>query len=253
MRTDANGRYSLSRRPPGAYKFFARDGEQVAFARVELNGEDLIVPLTLTRGGTVRGRVVTDVESPDSPLASDVRVLGRLLQVPADVTATVKADLTFELTGLTGPLHLTGSAKGGWFTRQLLVNGNDVTGLPLDTSRDLADVRIVLTQKVVGLTGTVRDDKGRAAADTSVVVFAEDPEKRWPGTPYLRSARTDAEGRYTLRGVPPGRYRAVAVAFLESGEESNPDLPTQLDPASTAVILSNGVTATLDLRLVPWP
>jgi hypothetical protein len=232
---------------------FARDGDQVGVARVELNGEDVFVPLTLTRGATVRGRVVTDVETGGLPLASDVRVLGRLLQVPGDVTATVKPDLTFELTGVTGPLHLTGSAQGGWFTRQLLVNGNDVTGLPLDTSRDLDDVQLVLTQKVVGLAGTVRDDKGRAAPDTFVVIFSDEPEKRWPGTPSLRSTRADANGGYSLRGVPPGRYRAVAVTFLETGEESNPDFIAQLDAASTPVTLSNGVTATLNLRVVPWP
>jgi len=106
---------------------------------------------------------------------------------------------------------------------------------------------------VVELSGTVRDDKGRAAPDTFVLIFADDSEKRWPGSPYLRSVRAGADGRFTLRGVPAGRYRAAAVQFLESGEETNPDLPAQLDSVSTPVSLSHGATATLDLRLVPWP
>lgn len=257
VRTQADGRYSFSRQPPGTYTFLARVGDQVAFARVEVNGEDVLVPLAMTRGGTVRGRIVTDVELPDGLRPADVNVRARLLQVSAQtsnfVRATVMPDLSFELTGVSGPIHLTGSAAGGWITKQLLADGTDVTGMPLDASRDVDGLQLVLTKQVVELTGSVRDARGRAAADATVLIFADDPDKRWNGTPYLRTARAGGDGRFTLRGVPAGRYRAVAVDFLENGDETNPDLPAQLDSASVPVTLSNGVTTTLDLRLAPWP
>jgi protocatechuate 3,4-dioxygenase beta subunit len=250
--TSVDGRYSISRRPPGTYTFFARDDAGlVGVARVELNGEDVVVPLTMKPGWVLRGRVVTDEESLVG-LPANVTVSGRLLQPGRGVATPAKPDGSFELTGLVGPIHLMTSAAG-WFTKQVLVGGRDVTGLPLNTSRDIDDVQVVITQRVTGLSGTIRDDKGRPAADAYMVVFPEDPEKRWAGSPYVRAARAGADGQFTLRGMPPGRYRAVAVAFLESGDETNPDLITQLDHVSMPVTLAGGVTPTLDLRLAPWP
>lgn len=246
-----DGRYTLGRRLPGTYTFFVRDGDQVAFARVDLNGEDLLVPLSTKRGGTLRGRVVTDVGAPPGPQPADINLSAWLLEPKSNVSVTVKPDLSFEVTGLIGPMRLTASARTGWSTRQLLVGGSDVTGLLLDGSRDITDVEVVLTQAVVELSGMVRDSTGRPAADASVVVFADDADRRWIGSPFLRVARAGADGRFTLRGVPAGRYRAAALEFLESSEATNPDLPAQLDSASTPVTLTHGVPATLDLRLVP--
>jgi hypothetical protein len=133
------------------------------------------------------------------------------------------------------------------------MGGRDVTGLPVDSSRDVDNVRIVITQKVTELSGSIRDDKGQVAPDAHVFVFPEEPDKRWAGTPYVRAARAGADGRFTLRGLLPGRYRAVAVESLETGDETNPKLIDELDYASSPVTLTTGVTSTVDLRLVRWP
>lgn len=252
-RTAVDGRSVHPRRTAGTHTFFVREGHQVAFARVALKGDDLFVPLTLKRGGTLRGRLVMDGDASAALPPASIRVNARLLEPETDVRGTVTPDLSFELTGLIGPVQVTASATGGWVTRQLLVNGVDMTGLPLDGSRVIDDIQLVLTRQVVELSGTVRDATGRAAADAFVVLFADDAERRWPGSPYVRSVRADANGRFTVRNAPPGRYRAVAVEFLENGEESNPSLIAQLEAASTSVTLGHGVTPTLDLRLVPWP
>ena len=70
------------------------------------------------------------------------------------------------------------------------------------------------------------------------------------GTPrFIESARPDQQGRFTIRGLPPGTYVAIAVGYLEPGEERNPDLLEGWRQRGTLFTLSDGETHALDLKL----
>ena len=52
-----------------------------------------------------------------------------------------------------------------------------------------------------------------------------------------------------MRGLPPGAYRAIAVAYLEPGEEQDPDVLEAWRQIGTGFMLSEGETYALDLQL----
>src|SRR4051794_17615994 len=56
--------------------------------------------------------------------------------------------------------------------------------------------------------GRVREGE-RGVAGVTVVVMSADPSQRFR---TVGRARTDAEGRYRVAGVPPGRYVITPVA-----------------------------------------
>jgi hypothetical protein len=87
------------------------------------------------------------------------------------------------------------------------------------------------------------------ALDATVIVFADDSGKWGPRSRFIESARPDQQGRFKIQGLPPGRYLAIAVGYLEPGEERDPDLLKAWLQSGTPFTLSEGQTHALDLRL----
>jgi hypothetical protein len=60
-------------------------------------------------------------------------------------------------------------------------------------------------------------------------------------------------GRFDVRGLPAARYLAVALEFLEPGEETNPETLEQLERLGTPLTLDDGGTAIVSLKVSPAP
>jgi hypothetical protein len=80
-------------------------------------------------------------------------------------------------------------------------------------------------------------------------VFADDPGKWGPHSRFIPSARPDQQGRFSIRGRPPGRYVAVAIDYLESDEERDPEVLAGWRPRGTAFTLAEDETHAVDLKL----
>lgn len=133
--------------------------------------------------------------------------------------------------------------------KRVRLEGVDVTDTPLDFATDVDGLEIELTQRLTTVSGGVSDERGAVALDATVVVFADDPEKWGPHSRFIGSARPDQQGRFTIRGLPAGRYVAIAVGYVEPGEEQDPDLLRTWRQRATVFTLSEGETHLLDLRL----
>jgi hypothetical protein len=81
------------------------------------------------------------------------------------------------------------------------------------------------------------------------VIFSADPDK-WAGlTSKIASSRLDQQGRFTLKGLRAGRYLAIALDYLEEGEEHDPDLLKEWARFATSFTLGDGESRTLDLKV----
>jgi hypothetical protein len=136
-----------------------------------------------------------------------------------------------------------------WQMKRVRRDGVDITDSPLDFSIDVDDLEIELTDRFTTVSGSVSDDKNLVALDATVIVFADDPAKWGAHSRFIETARPDQKGRFTIHGLPAGKYVAIAVGYLEPGEERDPDLLEQWRPRGTAFTLSDGETRALDLKL----
>jgi hypothetical protein len=182
-------------------------------------------------------------------------------QVVADVTfalprgvgtAFIDRDWTFEVTNITGTGRLHVQTPSGWALRRIIVQGQDVTDRVLDFGRgDIAAMAIELTQNLTTVSGVVMNARGEPERDYVVIVFADDPDRWAMPSRFLARARADDADRFELRGLPPGRYLAVALEYLEEGAETNVARLEALRLASTAsrFTLDEGESRTLSLRL----
>ena len=114
-----------------------------------------------------------------------------------------------------------------WAVSQITVDGVDVTDEPIDLKGQTSSARVVLTDRVTTLSGTVQA-RGNSS-NYSVVVFPDDMNRWSYPSRYVKTARANERGQFRIKGLPPNEcYSAVAVDFLEEGEEQDPQFLERL-------------------------
>ncbi len=255
----SDGSFAIAGLLPGTYLLEARSMSESAFSSTEVvvGGSDVAgVSLTLSKGAIARGRIRFDTGTPPQglspsqvfvmPISVDPHIQGMDMSGNPPVT---RDDWSFELQGLRGRGFIRAATFGDWEMKRVRREGVDVTDTPLDFSSDIDELEIELTQKATMVSGGVADDRGAVVLDATVVVFAEDPAKWGQHSRFIESARPDQQGRFTIRGLPPGRYVAIAVGYLEPGEEHDPDVLEEWRQRGTVFTLSDGETHAVDLKL----
>lgn len=266
--TRNDGTFDLRGVPPGRYRLQAMswgassgEGGLTGATTITVNGNNLDgLTVALAPAPIVSGVVQRDTNQGPGVRASQVRITA----VPVTPSAIpmgrggrgaggrANDDFTFQTAGLSEPAYLRVTAPGGWYVKGILADGRDITETPLalEPGSRLEGVRVVLTQTASSLTGAVRDAKGNAVLDASVVVFPDD-ESRWtPQSRFIASARPDTTGTFTISGLPASdRYRVIAVQGLESGQANDPDFLASVRDQAERVTLGEGEAKTLELRL----
>lgn len=161
----------------------------------------------------------------------------------------VELDWTFQISGLSSPgVIRADELAGGWVLARVLHQGRDITDVQYDfQSGDVDGLEVVLTKRVGGITGTVQE--GLKPADAvSVVIFGADGDS-WPYlSRTLRFTQTNESGAFTVRGLLPGRYLAVAVT--SGTRPASPGDIQKLRATAIPVVVSEGADTAVKLTIV---
>jgi len=166
---------------------------------------------------------------------------------------TPKDDWTFEGTARESPVLIRGGEQAaGWRIKAVTQRGVDVTdtGVVFRPAERVDDVQIVLSTRLSLVSGSVAGDGGGPVKDYVVVLFADDPNRWGPGSRHIGSARPDQQGQFEVKGLPPVNYVALAVEYLEEGQDRDPEFLQQMRPSGTSFALAEGERKALALRLV---
>jgi hypothetical protein len=252
-----DGKFEFPNVTPGLYVIQVDRGRRNAATEgefgtlpVSVDGADITdLVLQTSTGSSITGRVTfetfrgTQIPKPGQLDLSPVPI-DPDLSPAAPGSADVHADWSFEIHGVNGPRRLRlqrGPAE--WTLKEIRVNGIDATDRPLAFGRadqSLADVEVVLTDRINTVSGTIVDDHGRAAPAAKVVVFSPDRDRWYPTSRYLRAASAGADGAISLSGLPTGNYYAAAVPALPSDGDD-----AWQDPAFLDSLLAHAITFTL--------
>jgi hypothetical protein len=227
---------------------------EVASVSLTVGNEDLAgVSVATSKGGTIRGSVVTDNNA--KVVTTNIQVsVQPLRQTPGGFLprTQVSAAGTFELNGLIGAQLLrVDRLPEGWVVKSIRANGRDITDTALEfRGSEGATVQVVLTNRISEVSGTVKAN-GQPVTSASVVLFPEDAAQWAFPSRRVRMVRVDQNGVFRAQSLPPGeRYLALAVDYLEQGEYQDPAFLERMRGRATAFSLSEGENKNVDLTLV---
>jgi 5-hydroxyisourate hydrolase-like protein (transthyretin family) len=261
-----DGSFRVGGLTPGEYRLVVRaipmlgSSEAVTASAVVTVGVDDVTGVRVVAGKPViaSGKVVIrEARAAQSLRPSALHVIAILDDEMTefshgDAPPTVNDDWTFRVTLPPGRarLHVFGTPPG-WDVKVVRSGGVDVTDVGLDVkpTEDLTNIEIELTNRVTETTGLVTDDRGEPVKDYAVVIFARDRQKWGASSRWIRTARSDQDGRFKIGGLPSGEYFACAVDFLEPGQERDLEFLDRIQTLATRFALDEGETHMLKLKL----
>ena len=214
--------------------------------------------MELLPGATISGRVMFEGPTSRQPAFAGLRVRAPLADGRsfADaLTGEVVSDGTYSIRGVMPGNHLL-TVEGleyPWVVKSVTSRGQDVTdaGLEADARQRFENVRIVVTNAATDVSGVVRDERSHPVADAMVLIIPLAQQFWQRSSRRFGLLHTDADGRFRIRGLPDGEYRAVASIDIDESDAFRVPVLDRLSAAGTPLSLKPLEQRVLDLRLTP--
>ncbi len=87
------------------------------------------------------------------------------------------------------------------------------------------------------------------ATDVAVLVFTTDVQQWSAPSRFVKWSRTDARGQFSVDGLPPGEYRAVALDDFTDDEPLDADLLGRIRNVATPITVTLAAPASLNLTM----
>ncbi|HQX81804.1 MAG TPA: carboxypeptidase regulatory-like domain-containing protein [Vicinamibacterales bacterium] len=267
IRVGPDGRFGMTM-GPGSYTLMARGGAGLfAFTTVEVSGVDVTgVQLTLQPPLSFAGRLTAAGTTTVPALAGhriQVRSLSRASDGAAQVSATTPTG-EFTVTGLVPGRYVIGNApffgastaSVTWGLESVMVDGKDVTDLPVTIAPEAMPKEVVVTlgDRWQELSGRVADAAGNGVSDYTVMVFPVNEEYWLSGSRRIVTAQPGTDGRFSLGGpgpalLPAGEYYLAAVTDVSKDEQYDPAFLQSLISSSVRITLAPGEKRTQNLAI----
>ena len=261
-RIDWDGSFSMASVPPGRYILRARgdDTEEPQFALQPITIGDLdqtSLTVILSPAATINGTVTfQNTQGQSTPNPDQVRVAAPLVDTAdfgPNPTTRVERSGTFTLSGVQAGMHLfrTQGSPRGWTLKSVMVNGRETIDTPVElrSGQKLTGVSLVFTDRLTEVNGTITDERGQPVTEYTLLAFSTDEQLWRPQSRQIMTARPDQNGKYQIRGLPPGDYYLVAVDPAEQGEWFEASYLGAHRAAATRFSLTEGDVKTQDFRL----
>lgn len=259
----ADGTFQMSNVPPGTYKLQVKvdadAGGPPEVASVEIVAFDADIDdlvLITSQGGHLRG-VVQAESGTLPPSETTMRVVASQtvqtlmpLPVSPDNGKVDRAGM-FELTGLFPPcvIRMTGLPKG-WAVKSVYVDSREVTDTRINEQvNDQSTARVVLTDRLPSVGGSVVDSGGKRVNDYTVIAFSTNVGQVDDSSRLVRAARADQDGNFQIKDLPVGTYWFVALDDVEPEQWWDPAFREEIRQLASSVSVQEGENKMLTLEL----
>jgi hypothetical protein len=139
----------------------------------------------------------------------------------------------------------------GFYLKAIRLGNQELSGGILDLSAGPpAQLEVILSAKAASVTGTVfLPDSDRPASEVTVILIPQEKEHKESLSAYPKGA-TDDSGKFTIRDIPPGEYRAFTWDSVDNNIYMDPDFIRPLESKGVTVTLTEGGQADIKLILI---
>jgi protocatechuate 3,4-dioxygenase beta subunit len=283
--TDASGRFAFLRVPAGHYRIRTRispgavpangAGEQLFVDMpVDVAGDLDDVVATASRPTSIHGTIRFEGTSPPPDPNDAIQLFFTRADAGAGAggsPSTIASGQTFRSAPLMPGEYLLGArfmsgrfaggGQGAWRLKDAIVDGRDITDLPIAVGAgDLGNIAVTFTDVArPEISGHVRDQSGKPDAEASVLIFSAD-SRYWshtaswgiPLSGRAQVALTSRLGAYEFSSLPAGEYFLVAVPDSDDAwtviGSPNPELFAKLATRAVHVTVKDGDRLVHDLQ-----
>jgi beta-lactamase regulating signal transducer with metallopeptidase domain len=135
------------------------------------------------------------------------------------------------------------------YVSDVRLSGISVYDTGFEVGREvLAPLQVSLRSGAGTVEGVVRDGSNKTVANATVVVIP--PDARRENRELYKTAKSDAAGKFTVRGVAPGGYKLFAFEGLAGGEFYNSRFLLKYEFRGKSINVTQGGTTTEPLTVI---
>lgn len=235
---------------------------EVAIEHIDLQpGVDQTVRVVTSTGGQVKGRLRNVGDMPFDYTRAHISAIEpfRVQPHPAligafgnDMSAqSVAENGAFVINHVFGKARLDVRLPDGWMVESVTRDGKDLDGeiIELASGEDITDIEVLVSNDVHTVSGVAVSNQGVPSATAAVILFSEQQSKWYEGSRMVQLVRTNSAGRWTVKGLPRGKYLAAALAHVDQSDWMDPVLFETLRPRAVEIQIADK-GGSRDVRLV---
>lgn len=254
------GEFEIPSVPPGAYVLAVdwSDGTQWYSARKPVDVgrkpvENLVVPLipALRIAGRLQAEDDSNLDLPDLQVSLEPRGEG---VIGGDASVSVKKDGSFNIDNVRpGRYQLSVSGlTDARYVKAAYLGEKDITRSDVDLTRGAAgEIKIVVSAAGGKVDGVVLDDQ-QEPVKTAMVALVPEPRFR-DQNQLFKFVTTDQNGKFSLRGIAPGQYKAFASKEIDPDSYRDPETVASFDGLGQALTVQENGAQSIQLTLIPAP
>ena len=256
---DGQGNFQMRGVVPGSYilraDYMQENQRFSARLPLEVGGSNIDgVELALQPTAELAGRVVIEDNGDLKGATLNVILRPRIMSpMMGGGGGPVKEDLTFKLANISPDpydFNLNGLPEG-FYLKSIRLGQQDVTDTGVDFSQGVSaeQLTVVINPNGGQIDGAAQNSKGDPAVGATVTLI---PDESHQSVSWMyKVASTDQNGRFSIKGVRPGKYKLYSWEDMEPGAYQDPDYVKPHESAGESVEVKEGGHDTVQLKVVP--
>jgi hypothetical protein len=254
---DDKGNFEMRGVAPGSYILRANHNEDnrqyTARMPLEVGSSNIEgLELELQPPAEMEGRVVVEANGDLKGARINISLQPKAPGQMGGSGGPIRDDQTFKLNNVGLDAYDVGvfGLPEGFYLKSVRLGQQDVTETGVDFSQGVSaeQFTVVLNPNGGQIDGAVQNAKGDAAIGATVTLIPDQAHRSisW----MYKTANTDQNGRFTIKGVRPGDYKVYAWEDIEPGAQQDPDFIKPHESAGEAVSVKEGSHENVQLKVV---
>ncbi len=222
--------------------------EPVEVGRSDLDG----IHIVMNSGADLSGKLRLEGDAGINPQSIRVQLVPAAETFTGGTQASVSTEYAFTLQGIPVSERHYVSVQGlppTFYLKSAKIGGEEVSesGL-LMSGKSGSGLEIVMNANGGRIEGTVLDAESLPA--TAVTVVLVPSAKRRANPMFYRTVLTDAQGKFSMQGIPPGEYKLFAWDDVDQGAWQDAEFLAPFEEKGTRISVGQGTTVPAEVRLI---